>query len=293
MKSSHLLILGSIVAILYIVLASFITTTPLIWMLTRIFGLVSFFFLFATVFLGELRLLRKVKADLAIFKYHVPFAIASFYLSLLHGISAVADNYKWGKGLHISDYLGFNFSDKWLALLSLGVLAFYLLILISITSRKRVIQFIGYKRWKKIHYLSYPLFIIAFIHSVGLGTDLKVSALHTPISYIFWMCLWVILSLLLARILNTAGIFETQGEVNALIMISLLVILGGAVIGSLFIKAESKISSQQQIADTLSQEYSFLQKQYQAAQAQHAQLLDELSALQAQEEQLRGELKNG
>lgn len=55
--------------------------------------------------------------------------------------------------------------------MSLGVLALYLVMLIIITSllwmQKRP------KPWRLVHYLSYAVLILVFVHGVFLGTDLK------------------------------------------------------------------------------------------------------------------------
>lgn len=194
LRNIVLIVLGILVAILYLIIANSVKNTELIWILTRTFGLLAFLSLFLLVLIGELKLLNIPST----FKLHCPAGILTLAFAFLHFLSAVFDKFKWGKNLNFSDYLGFTFSDRWLTLLSLGTLAFYLIILISITSSNKGIKTLGFKKWKLSHYLSYAVFILVFIHSLLLGTDLKTSPLRNfifPI-YIFMSSLLVFLFIL-------------------------------------------------------------------------------------------------
>jgi methionine sulfoxide reductase heme-binding subunit len=175
LRNIILIVLGVVLGIAYILLANSIKTTSTIWVLTRSFGLIAYFLLFLLVLIGELKMLGKPVG----FKYHCSIGVLTFYLAMLHGISALFDKFKWGKTLSFIDYLGFNFSSGWMTLLSLGTLAFYLIILVSITSSSKMIRALSFKKWKLIHYLSYAAVLIVFIHSIMLGTDLKHSDLAT------------------------------------------------------------------------------------------------------------------
>lgn len=219
---------------IYIVLSSMISSTEWIWYLTRVFGLVSFFFLFVTIILGELRLLSFVKADFKLFKYHVPISIFTLFLVLLHFISALFDKFMWGKNLMFSQFLGFSFSDKWLTLLSLGTLAFYLLIIIGATSMNKSIRMLGFKNWKLIHFLSYLSFIFAYIHTVNLGTDIKTSVLSVVLKPAVMFCFWFVIAILLVRMLKSFDLFTDQAEVNLTTAFFVVLIVGGVFVTSAF-----------------------------------------------------------
>ncbi|MFA7685555.1 MAG: ferric reductase-like transmembrane domain-containing protein [Candidatus Gracilibacteria bacterium] len=133
--------------------------------------MVSIGLLFLATFLGELRLLGYHR----FFKFHHFLGMTTFYIVLLHFVSAIFEKFKWGKNLTITDYLGTNFSDKWMIALSIGSIAFYLIIIIGATSAYSVMRKIGYKRWKLIHFLSYLTLGFVFWHSIFLGTEFNHS----------------------------------------------------------------------------------------------------------------------
>ncbi len=199
-----------------------------IWYLNRLFGLLAYATLFGTVLLGELRMLRKVKGDLTLFRFHTPLGIFSVFLIVLHAISALADNYKWGKQLVWTQYLGFSFGDQWLTWLSLGSLAAYLIVLIALSSATSSIQALGYRNWKRIHYLTYACFALAFIHSINLGTDIKTSPLSPFIRPFIYFSAMIVFSLLIARMLHAIVVFDDQTEINITMVLCILLVMGTA-----------------------------------------------------------------
>jgi DMSO/TMAO reductase YedYZ heme-binding membrane subunit len=191
---------------------------------------------------GELRLLHKVKGDFVLFKFHKPIAIFSGFMILLHFISAALDKFKWGVSLRFVQFLGFSFSDKWLVFLSLGTLAFYLVLLVAFTSGSKGQQLIGFKRWKVVHLLSYASFAVAFIHSINLGTDLKTSALAPILHPIVLAMFFGVTALLIVRMLNSTPLFEDQKEVALAAIFFLLLILGSTFLVSNVVQKESRIA---------------------------------------------------
>jgi len=174
LRNIILILIGFIVGIAYIIIANSIKTTETIWLFARAYGLIAIFLLFILVLIGEFRLLGFNK----LFKVHCLIGILTLYVVFLHFISAVFDKFKWGKNLRFIDYLGFNFSDKWMVFMSLGAIAGYLIILLSITSSRNNIKKLSFRNWKKIHYLSYAVLLFVFLHSIILGTDIKTSSLR-------------------------------------------------------------------------------------------------------------------
>jgi DMSO/TMAO reductase YedYZ heme-binding membrane subunit len=239
---TKLIIAGGIMSgIVYSIFASLISETENIWLATRLFGLLAYISLFIALTLGEIRMLSKIKGNFTLFRFHVPFSIFSIYLVVMHFISAISDKFKWGVGLKFTDFLGFNFSDKWLILLSLGTLAFYLMFIVGMTSATKSIQFLGFKRWKIIHYLSYLSFIIAYIHSINLGTDLRHSVL-SPILFPFFVASFLfVISLLITRILNSFSLFSDQLEIILVAAFFILLIFGMAFLANRLYTAENKL----------------------------------------------------
>jgi methionine sulfoxide reductase heme-binding subunit len=247
-KPKRTIWISSVVALLvYILFAASVRDSSLIWIQARVFGLLSFFSLFIAVVLGEMRLLSKVKAKFGLFRFHTPMAIFAMFMVVAHFASAALDNFKWGKGVAFVQYLGFSFSDKWLVYLSLGTLAFYLMLIIGLTSRTTAIQRIGFKRWKLIHFLSYLSFVVAYIHSVNLGTDLKTSFLAPYLSVTVILMFFFVISLLITRFIGSFGAFADQWEINLAATFLIVLFVGSVLI------TRSTLQKDQQLADLESQ----------------------------------------
>jgi DMSO/TMAO reductase YedYZ heme-binding membrane subunit len=242
-KTLFLIIAGIISAVIYTIFAQSIKDQEMIWLLTRIFGLIAFVCLLITILLGEMRLLSFIKADFVLFRFHTPMAISSTYLILLHFISALSDKYMWGINLSFTQFFGFSFSDKWLTFLSLGTLAFYLILIVAFTSAKKSIQFLGFKKWKLVHYLSYISFVIVYIHAMNLGTDIKHSAVSGIIAPFFIIGFFTVNSLVIARFLKGFNIFSDQTEINLAVVFFIFLILGGVFLVSLTSNAEERIAT--------------------------------------------------
>ncbi|MFA6992506.1 MAG: ferric reductase-like transmembrane domain-containing protein [Candidatus Gracilibacteria bacterium] len=223
-------IIGILFGIAYIIFSSAIQNTEYIWILTRIFGMVSILSLFIVVFLGELRLLGVNK----FFKYHHFLGITTFYLVFLHFVSAIFEKYQWGKNLSFVDYLGTNFSDKWMIFLSIGSIAFYLMILIAVTSAYPVMAKIGYKKWRLTHYLTYLTLLFAFAHSIILGTEFNHSDFKI---FFFGLTAFVFSVLIMLFVLRTGKIKLNNRVAGFLVMI--LMISGGMAYASTKLKLYS------------------------------------------------------
>ena len=74
--------------------------------------------------------------------------------------------------------------------ITFGFLSFVLLIPLALTSPKKMLKKLGYKVWKKIHYLIYPAALLSSFHFFMLVRANKIE----PAIYIF-----IILALLLYR----------------------------------------------------------------------------------------------
>jgi methionine sulfoxide reductase heme-binding subunit len=198
LRNFALIIAGILIGIIYILIANSIKTTSAIWILTRAYGLIAFVLLFFLILIGELRLLGFNK----LFKMHSSIGIITFYVVFLHFLSAVFDKFKWGKNLTFVDFLGFNFSDKWMIFLSLGTIAGYLIIVVCITSIRNNIQKLGFKNWKLVHFLGYLILTVVFVHSIILGTDVKTSLLRAIVFPIMFFCFSIVVGFLGVRMIK-------------------------------------------------------------------------------------------
>ena len=79
-----------------------------------------------------------------------------------------------------------------------GMIAFWILAILAVTSFDVVIQKLTYKRWKFIHRLVYLAGILIVIHAVMLGSHFV--NLSTAIPYVFWIAFAFLLILEVIRI---------------------------------------------------------------------------------------------
>ena len=107
---------------------------------------------------------------------------AFFYVSC-HFLTYIALDHFFDINFIIKDILKRPF-------ITFGFMSFVLLIPLAITSPKNILKKLGYKVWKKIHYLIYPAAILSSIHFYMLVRANKIE----PAIYIF-----LILLLLLYR----------------------------------------------------------------------------------------------
>jgi len=253
MKRSTLLF-GVLSGALFLALTLAIRDSVWIWWEMRLFGLVSFAGLFATLAIGEIRMLLLNKGAFPLFRYHKPIAIWTVFLVLLHFLSAILDRFKWGKATPWTNYLGFSYGDQYLVFLSLGALALYLLLLVAGTSATRSIQALGFKRWKLIHYLAYPTFMLAYVHAVNLGTDLKHSAISPVVSFVVVASFLLVVALLITRVALAFGIFESQWQIAFAAAFVLVLFVAGTLFGSSMVQTEERLTMTQAQLDALEKE---------------------------------------
>jgi methionine sulfoxide reductase heme-binding subunit len=231
MQSKNILTIAAAVfgVIAYALFAYAVKDSSIIWLMTRILGLISYALLFASISLGEIKLITKGSNNFTIFKHHHAISIASVVFVLAHFIAAFMDNYKWGRQLTAVQYLGFSYTDIWVTFLSIGTLSFYVMVLIALSSANSAMRALGFGKWRMIHVLGYIAYIMAYIHSVNLGTDLKTSSVAPVIAPAVFLSFALTLGLLAARVLNGMHAFSDSGEAfMAAAFITLLIILASS-----------------------------------------------------------------
>ncbi|HBU07224.1 MAG TPA: hypothetical protein DEB09_04030 [Candidatus Magasanikbacteria bacterium] len=157
-----------------------IQDTPWAWYSTRAAGIISYILLFLITISGislSTGLMYKFFGQVWGWRLHQWIGIFMI-LSLVTHVSA----------LLFDKYINFTIIELLVPFTShyqpffmaLGIISFYFFIILISTSLF-VIQ-TKYKLWRFIHYLSFPMFVGAFVHSVYLGTDT-----HTlPMLIIYW-----------------------------------------------------------------------------------------------------------
>jgi DMSO/TMAO reductase YedYZ heme-binding membrane subunit len=148
--------------------------TPWAWYTTRVSGLVGFLLLLTSIFLGvsiRLPFLQRIIKPAHSYSIHCWISLQALIFAFVHGISLLFDR-----------YLQFNIADVFIPLalrsdvvdpkiVALGIVGFYLMIMLVITSYLR--KYIGQKIWRLVHYSNTILYIFVIIHAYLLGTDMK------------------------------------------------------------------------------------------------------------------------
>jgi sulfoxide reductase heme-binding subunit YedZ len=169
----------------------FIASLP-IWQIIRSLGIVSYILLAIGICLGITYSFPafKGKSKVRLHKMHTFSTIAGTGIGLLHGMITVIDQ-----------YTAFNWSEVLIPftavhapfLNGLGTLCGYGMLLIIFTSDIR--NKLKKKVWLLIHMLSYPIFIMAFIHGYFLGTDSSLPG----IKWIYFLSIILVISLTIMR----------------------------------------------------------------------------------------------
>lgn len=145
--------------------------TPWPWYAARAAGLVAFILLYISIFLGltlRIPLARKIFKPLYAMNIHCWISLQATVIAFLHGGVLIFDKF-----LHLSlvDIFVPFVSSYQRALLPLGILGFYLMIMLVVTSYMR--KHISQKVWRITHFSNIALYLMVIGHAVGLGTDLK------------------------------------------------------------------------------------------------------------------------
>ena len=121
---------------------------------TRTTGVLTLVFLLITLAVSPL---RKITGWNELIKFRRMLGLYAFFYGFLHLITySIFD-----KSLSLSAII----SDIWQRpFIAVGMLAFFLLIPLAVTSTNGMIKRLGGKNWRKLHQLTYPIAILGVIH---------------------------------------------------------------------------------------------------------------------------------
>jgi hypothetical protein len=150
------------------------TETPWAWYVARSAGLIGYLFLWITIFLGlSIRnpILKRIIEPIYSFDFHCFTAASAIFWALVHGSSLLFDK---SVGFSAGDVLiPFFYREAVVDVdyLALGIMAFYMMAIMTITSylRRHIKNWI----WRVLHFLSPVAFIFTIIHGYSIGTDMK------------------------------------------------------------------------------------------------------------------------
>jgi sulfoxide reductase heme-binding subunit YedZ len=143
--------------------------TPIFWYLSRTSALLAYILLFINITLGiglKTRYFDRIAAPWQKLDLHHFTAFLALSFILLHIFSLLGDQYLNFDLTQLLVPMASPFRPVWTAL---GVLAFYILIIVMLSSI--VSKLIGRKAWRVLHYLSYAAFFAILFHGIRSGTE--------------------------------------------------------------------------------------------------------------------------
>jgi DMSO/TMAO reductase YedYZ heme-binding membrane subunit len=141
------------------------------WFVARAGGLVAYALLACTVVGGLLlstHLLGRRPAPDWVLDWHRFVGALTLVFTLVHVLAVLADDYI---AFHVIDVLVPGVAPWRPVALAWGVVGLYLLVAVQVTSLVR--DRLPRPLWRRIHYLSMPLLLLASIHTLTAGSDVR------------------------------------------------------------------------------------------------------------------------
>lgn len=173
------------------------------WYITRATGITAFILLYLVMFLGlSIRnpFVSRLIKPITSLNVHGWLSVQSLILAAFHGIVLIFDKY-----LHFNLYDIFIpfYAKIYTREIALGLLGFYLMLILIITSYLR--KKINYKIWRGLHFLNIVLYVAVFMHALYLGSDLQSGVLRTIFILINIPLLFLIISNIYFKIAKKFG----------------------------------------------------------------------------------------
>ena len=165
------------------------------WFISRSSGVLAYVLLTGGAMWGLVQsggILRPTLPPLLALGLHSFLNWGALVMSALHALILLGDNYI---KLSLADLTIPFVSAYQPFLVGLGILSFYLMFLLSSSFYAR--KWLGQKTFRKLHYVTYPTFLLVTWHSLAIGTD---SGLMWSVSL---LSLGAVILLTLWRIGNT------------------------------------------------------------------------------------------
>lgn len=143
--------------------------SPLTWYLARASGLTLYLTLWVSVVTGlglTTRLLDPLAGRFGVWQFHRIVTEVSFALLATHMISLALDT---SVSLGLRGVLVPFASDVRQPWTDLGIISGWFMVLIAASFAVRHV--LGHRGWRALHYASFPLWLIAWLHGIGAGSD--------------------------------------------------------------------------------------------------------------------------
>lgn len=156
---------------------SSIAPEKMTWYLSRSSGMVAWLLVTASVVWGlalSAKLVNKLASPAWMLDLHRFLGGTAVTLVAVHLASLVADNYAhFGWRQILVPFTRAERAERITTAVAWGVIAMYLLVAVEATSllRRRLPK----KVWRRVHYLSFPLYVLCTMHGFQAGTDRNVK----------------------------------------------------------------------------------------------------------------------
>ncbi|HEY6962987.1 MAG TPA: ferric reductase-like transmembrane domain-containing protein [Gaiellaceae bacterium] len=196
------------------------TSKTELWYLTRGSGAVALVVLTAAMLVGTLSALR-ARTDrwprFAVGTIHRNLTLLSIVFVALHVVTTVADGYA---PIGLKDAI-VPFASPYRPIwLGLGAVAFDLVLALVITSYLR--HRMGFRTWRLVHWLSYAAWPVAVVHSLGTGSDARMSWLVV----LGAVCCAIVLVGVVLRIVTHPGALPLRAAAGAAALVIPLALAG-------------------------------------------------------------------
>jgi sulfoxide reductase heme-binding subunit YedZ len=143
--------------------------SPMTWYLTRAAGMVLYLLLWLTVMLGlglTTTLFSHAHGRAVIYSLHLLTTSLSYGFLALHVLTLAIDQTVSFTLAQLVVPFSSSWKEPWTGM---GVLAAELTLLIGASAVLR--RALGYRLWRALHWLSFPLYALGLAHGIGAGTD--------------------------------------------------------------------------------------------------------------------------
>jgi predicted ferric reductase len=176
----------------------------LAWYLTRSSGAVAYIVLSASTVWGLLLSTRVIKEwvpGAVALTMHETLSWLAVGLAAFHALVLLFDHYYTYTLSNLLIPFTGPYEPLWVGL---GTLAFYLLLLLSATFYAR--RWIGAKRWRQLHYLTFGAYGLVTLHGWLAGTD------SATFGWLYGASAFIIIFLTVYRVIATIGSAQTMPQ---------------------------------------------------------------------------------
>ena len=164
------------------------------WYLSRASAIAAYVLTFLIIFLGTgmttgfiYKFINPVRAWVV----HKYLGIAVLVTVIVHPVSLLFDRFMNFSAQDIFIPFVSNFKPVFL---SFGIIGFYILLLVVLTSLMMRLKHSYF--WRVVHYLTYLFFVLSFFHGIFLGTDTQYLAMQI----LYWATGIIFLILMIYRL---------------------------------------------------------------------------------------------